>query len=110
MKFENVLVDAFLMIYYTSQHNFTAKGLSEEREGHFIKGSETRMTSFMEGTDKRKSACDAYRKAKNKNSYREAHEREIILHKATAKAPKTTGVFKLSDISALQAEYSKLQK
>ena len=53
MKSEDMLVDTFLMICYTSKQNFTAKDLPEERGGHFMKGSETRMTSFMEGADKR---------------------------------------------------------
>ena len=59
---------------------------------------------------KTKPAYDAYRKAKNKGSYRAAHEREIILHEAAAKALKAAGVSKLSDVSALQAEYAKLQE
>ena len=59
---------------------------------------------------KTKPAYDAYRKARNKESYRAAHEREIILHEAAAKALKAAGVSKLPDIAALQAEYAKLQE
>ena len=55
-------------------------------------------------------AYDAYRKARNKDSYRAAHEREIILHEAAAKALKAAGVSKLPNLTALQAEYEKLQE
>ena len=59
---------------------------------------------------KTKPAYDAYRKAKNKGSYRAAHEREILLHEAAAKALKAAGVSKLPDVAALQTEYVKLQE
>ena len=59
---------------------------------------------------KTKPVYDAYRKARNKESYRAAHERGIILHEAAAKALKAAGVAKLPDITALQAEYEKLQE
>ena len=51
---------------------------------------------------KTKPAYDAYRKARNKDSYRAAHEREIILHEAAAKALKAAGVSKLPNLTALQ--------
>lgn len=50
------------------------------------------------------------RKAKAKGSYWAAHEREIILHEAAAKALKAAGVSKLPDVFALQKEYAKLQE
>ena len=59
---------------------------------------------------KTKPAYDAYRKAKDRGSYRAAHERNIILHEAAAKAIKGAGISKLPDIVALQAEYAKLQE
>ena len=60
---------------------------------------------------KTKLAYDAYRKAKNKEQYRAAHERSIILHEAAAKALKAAGVDrKLPSVAALQAEYAKLQE
>ena len=59
---------------------------------------------------KTKPAYDAYRKARNKDSYRAAHEREIILHEAAAKALKAAGVSKLPNLTALQSEYEKLQE
>ena len=41
---------------------------------------------------------------------REAHEREIILYEAAVKALKATGVSKLPNVAALQAEYEKLRE
>lgn len=54
--------------------------------------------------------AEIYRKARNKDSYRAAHEREIILHEAAAKALKAAGVSKLPNLTALQSEYEKLQE
>ena len=59
---------------------------------------------------KTKPSYDAYRMAKDRGNYRTAHEREIILHEAAAKAIKGAGISKLPDIAALQAEYAKLQE
>jgi len=60
---------------------------------------------------KTKPAYDAYRKAKNKEQYRTAHEGSIILHEAAAKALKGAGISgKLPNVTALQAEYGKLQE
>ena len=57
---------------------------------------------------KTKPAYDVYRKARDKDNYRAAHEREIILHEAAAKALKVAGVSKLPNLAALQSEYDKL--
>ena len=60
---------------------------------------------------KTKPAYDAYRKEKNKEQYRAAHEGSIILHEAAAKALKAAGISgKLPNVAALQAEYGKLQE
>ena len=58
---------------------------------------------------KTKPVYDAYRKAKNKEKYRAAHERDIILHEAAARAMKASGVSKLPNLAALQSEYEALQ-
>lgn len=58
---------------------------------------------------KTKPAYDAYRKAKDRGSYRATHERDIILHEAAVKAIKGAGISKLPDIAALQTEYAKLK-
>lgn len=54
---------------------------------------------------KTKPVYDAYRKAKNKERYRAEHERDIILHKAAARALKTAGISKLPNPATLQKEY-----
>lgn len=54
---------------------------------------------------KTKPVYDAYRKAKNKERYRAEHERDIILHKAVARALKTAGISKLPNPATLQKEY-----
>ena len=59
---------------------------------------------------KTKPAYNAYRKAKDRGSYRATHERDIILHEAAVKAIKGAGISKLPDVSTLQAEYAKLQE
>ena len=59
-------------------------------------------------------AADALKSAEKRlvdmDSYRAAHEREIILHEAAAKALKAAGVSKLPNLTALQSEYEKLQE
>ena len=60
---------------------------------------------------KTKPVYDAYRKAKNKEQYRAAHEGSIILYEAAAKALKAAGISgKLPSVAALQADYAKLQE
>lgn len=59
---------------------------------------------------KTKPAYDAYRKVKNKEKYRAAHESSIILHEAAAKALKASGMSgKLPNVTTLQTEYERLQ-
>ena len=60
---------------------------------------------------KTKPVYDAYRKAKNKGSYRAEHERAIILHEASAKALQAAQIGgKLPNVAVLQGEYAKLQE
>ena len=59
---------------------------------------------------KKKPAYDTYRKARNKERYRAAHEGTVILHEAAAKALKAAGISKLPNLAALQTEYEKLQE
>lgn len=85
-----------------------------ERAANALKGVEKQLSDMavliknVSTFQKTKPAYDAYRKARNKESYRAAHEREIILHEAAAKALKAAGVSKLPNVAALQAEYEKL--
>lgn len=86
-----------------------------EQAADALKGVEKRLSDMalliknVSTFQKTKPAYDAYRKARNKESYRAAHERGIILHEAAAKALKAAGVSKLPNLGTLQAEYEKLQ-
>ena len=87
-----------------------------EQAADALKSAEKRLADMavliknVSTFQKIKPAYDAYRKARNKDSYRAAHEREIILHEAAAKALKAAGVSKLPNLTALQSEYEKLQE
>lgn len=59
---------------------------------------------------KTKPAYAAYRRAKDKDRYRAAHESDIILHEAAAKTIKVVGISRLPSLTALQAEYAALQE
>ena len=59
---------------------------------------------------KTKPAYASYRKAKDKDKYRAAHESDIILHEAAAKALKAAGITKLPSLSALHSEYAAPQE
>ena len=89
---------------------------ASEQAAGVLKGVERRLADMavliknVTTYQKTKPAYDAYRKARNKDSYRAAHEREIILHEAAAKALKAAGVSKLPNLTALQSEYEKLQE
>ena len=87
-----------------------------EQAAESLKNAEKRLADMavliknVSTFQKTKPVYDAYRKARNKESYQAAHERGIILHEAAAKALKAAGVSKLPDVAALQAEYEKLQE
>ena len=49
-----------------------------------------------------------YRRAKDKDSFRQEHESSLILYEAAARALKETGVMKLPDLTALKTEYTRL--
>ena len=89
---------------------------ASEQAADSLKAAEKRLADMavliknVSTYQKTKPAYDAYRKARNKDSYRAAHEREIILHEAAAKALKAAGVSKLPNLTALQSEYEKLQE
>ena len=58
---------------------------------------------------KTKPVYDAYRKAKNREKYRDGQEQAIILHEAAARSLKAAGIAKLPNLAALQSEYEALQ-
>lgn len=58
---------------------------------------------------KTKPSYDAYRRAKDKDGYRTAHEGDIILHEAAVRALKAAGISgRLPDTAQLREEYKKL--
>ena len=111
----------FLTEHQISQYGELTARIAEiqiesEQAAESLKSAEKRLADMavliknVSTFQKTKPVYDAYRKARNKESYRAAHERGIILHEAAAKALKAAGVAKLPDITALQAEYEKLQE
>lgn len=58
---------------------------------------------------KTKPVYEAYRRAKNKDTYRAKNESSLILHEAAAKALKASGITKFPNLAAMQEEYGKLQ-
>ena len=111
----------FLTEHQISQYeNLTAKieeiQTESEKAGDALKEVEKRLADMavliknVSTFQKTKSAYDTYRKARNKDRYRAAHEGTVILHEAAAKALKAAGISKLPNLTALQAEYEKLQE
>ena len=111
----------FLTEHQISQYeDLTAKieeiQTESEKAGDALKGMEKRLADMavliknVSTFQKTKPAYDTYRKARNKERYRAAHEGTVILHEAAAKALKAAGISKLPNLAALQAEYEKLQE
>ena len=111
----------FLTEHQISQYeDLTAKieeiQTESEKAGDALKEVEKRLADMavliknVSTFQKTKPAYDTYRKARNKDRYRAAHEGTVILHEAAAKALKAAGISKLPNLAALQAEYEKLQE
>ena len=111
----------FLTEHQISQYeDLTAKieeiQTESEKAGDALKEVEKRLADMavliknVSTFQKTKPAYDSYRKARNKERYRAAHEGTVILHEAAAKALKAAGISKLPNLAALQAEYEKLQE
>ena len=111
----------FLTEHQISQYeDLTAKieevQTESEKAGDALKEVEKRLADMavliknVSTFQKTKPAYDTYRKARNKERYRAAHEGTVILHEAAAKALKAAGISKLPNLAALQAEYEKLQE
>lgn len=111
----------FLTEHQISQYGELTDRIAEiqtesEQAAESLKSAEKRLADMavliknVSTFQKTKPVYDAYRKAKNKESYRAAHERGIILHETAAKALKAADVSKLPDVTALQAEYEELQE
>ena len=111
----------FLTEHQISQYeDLTAKieeiQTESEKTGDALKEVEKQLADMavliknVSTFQKTKPAYDTYRKARNKDRYRAAHEGTVILHEAAAKALKAAGISKLPNLAALQAEYEKLQE
>ena len=111
----------FLTEHQISQYeDLTAKieeiQTESEKAGDALKEVEKRLADMavliknVFTFQKTRPAYDTYRKARNKDRYRAAHEGTVILHEAAAKALKAAGISKLPNLAALQAEYEKLQE
>ena len=111
----------FLTEHQISQYeDLTAKieeiQTESEKAGDALKEVEKRLADMavliknVFTFQKTRPAYDTYRKARNKDRYRAAHEGTVILHEAAAKALKAAGISKLPNLTALQAEYEKLQE
>ena len=111
----------FLTEHQISQYeDLTAKieeiQTESEKTGDALKEVEKQLADMavliknVSTFQKTKPAYDTYRKARNKDRYRAAHEGTVILHEAAAKALKAAGISKLPNLATLQAEYEKLQE
>ena len=111
----------FLTEHQISQYeDLTAKieeiQTESEKTGDALKEVEKQLADMavliknVSTFQKTKPAYDTYRKARNKDRYRAAHEGTVILHEAAAKALKAAGISKLPNLAALQTEYEKLQE
>ena len=111
----------FLTEHQISQYEDLTAKITEiqtesDKAGDALKEVEKRLADMavliknVSTFQKTKPSYDTYRKAKNKERYRAAHEGTVILHEAAAKALKAAGISKLPNLAALQAEYEKLQE
>lgn len=88
---------------------------ASEQAADALKGVERRLADMavliknITTYQKTKPVYKAYKKAKNKEQFRAAHESDLILYEAAAKALRAANVGgKLPSVAALQAEYARL--
>ena len=112
----NFLTEHQISRYEDLTAKITEIQTESEKAGDALKEVEKRLADMavliknVSTFQKTKPAYDTYRKARNKERYRAAHEGTVILHEAAAKALKAAGISKLPNLAALQAEYEKLQE
>ena len=112
----NFLTEHQISRYEDLTAKITEIQTESDKAGDALKEVEKRLADMavliknVSTFQKTKPSYDTYRKAKNKERYRAAHEGTVILHEAAAKALKAAGIFKLPNLAALQAEYEKLQE
>ncbi len=90
---------------------------ASEQAAESLKGVEKRLADMavliknVSTYQKTKPTYEAYKKARDKGKYKEAHEGDIILFEAAAKALRATQPGgRLPNVVVLQAEYAKLQE
>ena len=112
----NFLTEHQISRYEDLTAKITEIQTESDKAGDALKEVEKRLADMavliknVSPFQKKKPAYDTYRKARNKERYRAAHEGTVILHEAAAKALKAAGISKLPNLAALQAEYEKLQE
>ena len=112
----NFLTEHQISRYEDLTAKITEIQTESDKAGDALKEVEKRLADMavliknISTFQKTKPAYDTYRKARNKERYRAAHEGTVILHEAAAKALKAAGISKLPNLAALQAEYEKLQE
>ena len=112
----NFLTEHQIIRYEDLTAKITEIQTESDKAGDALKEVEKRLADMavliknVSTFQKTKPAYDTYRKAKNKERYRAAHEGTVILHEAAAKSLKAAGISKLPNLAALQAEYEKLQE
>ena len=112
----NFLTEHQISRYEDLTAKITEIQTESDKAGDALKEVEKRLADMavliknVSTFQKTKPAYDTYRKARNKDRYRAAHEGTVILHEAAAKALKAAGISKLPNLAALQTEYEKLQE
>ena len=112
----NFLTEHQISRYEDLTAKITEIQTESDKAGDALKEVEKRLADMavliknVSTFQKTKPAYDTYRKARNKERYRAAHEGTVILHEAATKALKAAGISKLPNLAALQAEYEKLQE
>ena len=112
----NFLTEHQISRYEDLTAKITEIQTESDKAGDALKEVEKRLADMavliknVSTFQKTKPVYDTYRKARNKERYRAAHEGTVILHEAAAKALKAAGISKLPNLAALQAEYEKLQE
>ena len=90
--------------------------LDSEQTADSLKQAEKKLSDMavliknISTYQKTKDIYRGYIKAKDKDAYRRKYESSLILYEASGKALKDAGIKKLLELTALQKEYSALQK
>ena len=112
----NFLTEHQISRYEDLTAKITEIQTESDKAGDALKEVEKRLADMavliknVSTFQKTKPVYDTYRKARNKERYRAAHEGTVILHEAAAKALKAARISKLPNLAALQTEYEKLQE